>query len=215
MKPNGNMLINLIQWVLIVVLAVSCIYMWTNGSHDNKLITEEIQFQKNDKQFVAITNDKTLRDLKKTNKVLYDSIVKLTNVKQATQIKYIIKYKTDTIRVSNVKPDSDSVFHYENNSDTINYKLSIKARDVEWYKLNLSIHDSLMLVTRSLNGQNETTVSHSSFNAIKDVSVFTPKIKMRDKLLGKFYLGLGVGYGYGVFTHKPDVFVGVNAGFRL
>ena len=201
---------------MIILLAISCFYFWCS-SNDSKgnLIKEEITFDKNEKQTVNISNDKTLGDLKKENKELYDSIRKLTDVKEAIQVKYVIERDIDTVYIDNTYIPLDSIYHYAQNSDTINYNLDIKGKDVEWFKLDFSIQDSLMLVTRSLNGQNKTTISHTTNTSIEDVTVFVPKKKFSQKVKENTYFGVGVGAGYGVFNKKPDIYIGINAGIKL
>lgn len=209
-------IIQILQWLMIILLAISCFYFW-RSSNDSKgnLIKEEITFDKNEKQTVNISNDKTLGDLKKENKELYDSIRKLTDVKEAIQVKYVIEKDIDTVYIDNTYIPLDSIYHYAQNSDTINYNLDIKGKDVEWFKLDFSIQDSLMLVTRSLNGQNETTISHTTNTSIKDVTVFVPKKKFSQKVKENTYFGVGVGAGYGVFNKKPDIYIGINAGIKF
>lgn len=209
-------IIQILQWLMIILLAISCFYFW-RSSNDSKgnLIKEEITFDKNKKQTVNISNDKTLYELKKKNKELYDSIRKLSDVKEAIQVKYVLKRDIDTVYIDNTYIPLDSIYHYTQNSDTINYNLDIKGKDVEWFKLNFSIQDSLMLVTRSLNGQNETTISHTTNTSIKDVTVFVPKKKFSQKVKENTYFGVGVGAGYGVFNKKPDIYIGINAGIKF
>lgn len=201
---------------MIILLAISCFYFW-RSSDDSKgnLIKEEITFDKNEKQTVNISNDKTLGELKKENKELYDSIRKLTDVKEAIQVKYVIERDIDTVYIDNTYIPLDSIYHYAQNSDTINYNLDIKGKDVEWFKLDFSIQDSLMLVTRSANGQNETTISHTTNTSIKDVTVFVPKKKFSQKVKENTYFGVGVGAGYGFFNKKPDIYIGINAGIKF
>ena len=209
-------IIQIIQWLMIILLAISCFYFW-RSSNDSKgnLIKEEITFDKNEKQTVNISNDKTLGDLKKENKELYDSIRKLTDVKEAIQVKYVIERDIDTVYIDNTYIPLDSIYHYAQNSDTINYNLDIKGKDVEWFKLDFSIQDSLMLVTRSVNGQNETTISHTTNTSIKDVTVFVPKKKFSQKVKENTYFGVGVGAGYGFFNKKPDIYIGINVGIKF
>ena len=201
---------------MIILLAIFCFYFWRskNDSHGN-LIKEEITFDKNEKQTGNISNDKTLYELKKKNKELYDSIRKLTDVKEAIQIKYVIERDIDTVYIDNTYIPIDSIYHYTQNSDTINYNLDIKGKDVKWFKLNFSIQDSLMLVTRSANGQNETTISHTTNTSIKDVTVFVPKKKFSQKVKENVYFGVGVGAGYGFFNKKPDIYIGINAEIKF
>lgn len=209
-------IIQILQWLMIILLAISCFYFW-RSSDDSKgnLIKEEITFDKNEKQTVNISNDKTLGELKKENKELYDSIRKLTDVKEAIQVKYVIERDIDTVYIDNTYIPLDSIYHYAQNSDTINYNLDIKGKDVEWFKLDFSIQDSLMLVTRSANGQNETTISHTTNTSIKDVTVFVPKKKFSQKVKENTYFGVGVGAGYGFFNKKPDIYIGINAGIKF
>ena len=201
---------------MIILLAISCFYFW-RSSDDSKgnLIKEEITFDKNEKQTVNISNDKTLGELKRENEELYDSIRKLSNVKEAIQVKYVLKRDIDTVYINNTYIPIDSIYHYAQNSDTINYNLDIKGKDVEWFKLDFSIQDSLMLVTRSANGQNETTISHTTNTSIKDVTVFVPKKKFSQKVKENVYFGVGVGAGYGFFNKKPDIYIGINAGIKF
>ena len=201
---------------MIILLAISCFYFWrSSDDSEGNLIKEEITFDKNEKQTVNISNDKTWGELKRENEELYDSIRKLSNVKEAIQVKYVLKRDIDTVYINNTYIPIDSIYHYAQNSDTINYNLDIKGKDVEWFKLDFSIQDSLMLVTRSANGQNETTISHTTNTSIKDVTVFVPKKKFSQKVKENVYFGVGVGAGYGFFNKNPDIYIGINAGIKF
>lgn len=201
---------------MIILLAISCFYFWrSSDDSEGNLIKDEITFDKNEKQTVNISNDKTWGELKRENEELYDSIRKLSDVKEAIQVKYVLKRDIDTVYITNTYIPIDSIYHYAQNSDTINYNLDIKGKDVEWFKLDFSIQDSLMLVTRSANGQNETTISHATNTSIKDVTVFVPKKKFSQKVKENVYFGVGVGAGYGFFNKKPDIYIGINAGIKF
>lgn len=201
---------------MIILLAISCFYFWcSSNDSEGNLIKDEITFDKNEKQTVNISNDKTWGELKRENEELYDSIRKLSDVKEAIQVKYVLKRDIDTVYINNTYIPIDSIYHYAQNSDTINYNLDIKGKDVEWFKLDFSIQDSLMLVTRSANGQNETTISHTTNTSIKDVTVFVPKKKFSQKVKENVYFGFGVGAGYGFFNKKPDIYIGINAGIKF
>ena len=209
-------ILQILQWLMIILLAISCFYFWrSSNDSEGNLIKDEITFDKNEKQTVNISNDKTWGELKRENEELYDSIRKLSDVKEAIQVKYVLKMDIDTVYINNTYIPIDSIYHYAQNSDTINYNLDIKGKDVEWFKLDFSIQDSLMLVTRSANGQNETTISHTTNTSIKDVTVFVPKKKFSQKVKENVYFGVGVGAGYGFFNKKPDIYIGINAGIKF
>ena len=125
-------IIQIIQWLMIILLAISCFYFWrsSNDSKEN-LIKDEITFDKNERQTVNISNDKTLSELKKENEELYDSIRKLSDVKEAIQVKYVLKRDIDTVYMNNTYIPTDSIYHYAQNSDNINYNLDKKGKDIE------------------------------------------------------------------------------------
>lgn len=203
------------QWLIIILLAIVSFYFWRNSKVNNDSVISEGQYNKNKTQYVVISKDKSLSELKKTNAELYDSIRKLKDVKQAVQIKYITRYKTDTIRFSDKYVPKDSIYCYTQETDTVNYDLKIKANSVKWFKLNISLRDSLMLVTRAKNGYNETLINHGSNTEITNSTVFIPKQKLYQKVKDRLYFGAGVGVGYGLFNKKPDVFIGLNAGVKF
>ena len=209
---NKDKIIKFLQWLLIVLLSLACAYFWLKS--DSSVITDG-NYKKSDTQFVSISSDRTLKELRKTNNELYDSIKKLNDVKEAIQVKYVTRYKTGTVYVDKVIQGKDSTYHYSHNDDTIKYNLDINGNKVKWFKLNFVIQDSLMIVTRSKNGKNETTISHNPSTAIKDATVFVPKKTFSKKMKDRVYFGVGVGAGYGIINKKPDVYVGVNAGFKF
>lgn len=210
---NKQKLIQIGQWLAIIVLSIACFYFWMKPN--NGSVVTDSQYKKSDTQYVNISSDKTLSELKKENQVLYDSIKKLSNVKEAIQIKYITKYNTDTVKLGDIIPSSDSTYHYSHSSDTIKYNLDINGNKVKWFKLDFAIQDSLMLVTRSKNGKNETVISHSGNTTIENTTVFIPKKTFFEKLKDKTYFGVGVGAGYGFFNKKPDIYIGINAGIKF
>lgn len=208
-------IIQIVQWLIIILLAIACFCLWRNSKNVNENLIEDASFQKNETQYVDISRDKTLNDLKKENRELYDSINKLSNVKEAIQIKYITKYSSNKVNMDSTNIGQDSIYHYSQSTDTISYDLDIKGKDVEWFKLNFSLRDSLMLVTRSLNGQNETTITHGMNTTITDVTTFVPKKTFSQKLKERTYFGVGIGVGYGLISKKPDIYIGINAGIKF
>lgn len=205
-------LIKYAQWLTFILLATACFCLWHKTN--NNLISDT-QYNKNETQYVSISSDKSLSELKKENQILYDSLKKISNVKEAIQIRYITSYSTDTVFVGKNIQAKDSTYHYSHNSDTIKYNLDINGNNVKWFKLNFALQDSLMIITRSNNGQNETTITHSNNTTVDNVTVYTPKRTFKEKLKEKFYVGVGVGAGYGFFSKKPDIYIGINAGIKF
>lgn len=209
---NKQKVIHIGQWIVIGLLTIACFCFWWKSS---KNVVSDANYNKSETQYVNISSDKSLSELKKVNEELYDSIKKLSNIKEAIQIKYVTRYNSDTVYIGKVYQAKDSTYHYTHTSDTINYKLDIKGCNVKWFKLGFSIQDSLMIVTRSNNNQNETTITHSDITDINDVTVYIPKKTFKDKIRNNVYFGVGVGAGYGFFTKKPDIYIGINAGIKF
>ena len=52
-------IIQIVQWLIILLLAISCFCLWRSAKENHKnLIQEELTFQKNENQTVNISNDK-------------------------------------------------------------------------------------------------------------------------------------------------------------
>lgn len=109
------------------------------------------------------------------------------------------KYDTDTVYVNNTrikyetKVINDTVWIKDEpvttTDSTSNYIIDINAVKLNWYRLKMMKNDTITI--------NTTTVK----------TINSPK--------SGFYYGLGVGAGYGVFTRKPDIFVGFTLGYRF
>lgn len=209
---SSKKIIQVAQWIVIGLLLIACLCFWWKTS---KSVVTDSQYNKTDTQYVNISSDKTLSELKKTNEELYDSIKKLKDVKEAIQIKYVTRYNSDTVYVPKSIQAKDSTYHYSHNSDTINYKLDINGSNVKWFKLDFVVQDSLMIVTRSKNGQNETLINHGKNTEITNTTVYVPKKTFLGKLKDKTYVGVGVGAGYGIVNKKFDIYVGINAGIKF
>lgn len=203
-------------WIVIALLSITCLYLvFDNKKNNDDNLISDLSFNKNETQYVDISKDKSLSELKKLNKELYDSIRHLSNVKEAMQIKYVTKYKTDTIHINHTYVGKDSIYHYINENDTIKYKIDISGKDVKWFKFGFEMQDSLMVVTRSKNGQNETTITHSKNTDITNTTIFVPNKTFKKKVKEKTYFGIGVGAGYGVINKKPDIYIGINVGVKF
>lgn len=202
-------------WVVIALLSLTCLYLFIANKKSDENIISDASYNKNKTQYVDVSKDKSLSELKKINEELYDSIKRLSNVKEAIQIKYVTKYKTDTVHINHTYIGKDSVYHYSQANDTIKYNLDINGKDVNWFKFGFEIQDSLMIITRSKNGQNETTITHDKNTNITNTTIFVPKKTLKEKFKEKTYFGIGVGAGYGIINKKPDIYIGVSAGVKF
>lgn len=118
--------------------------------------------------------------------------------KRDTVIKW--KYDTDTIYMTNTRTKkretkviNDTVWikdeSFTTTDSTSNYVIDINAVKLNWYRLKMMKNDTITI--------NTTTVK----------TINSPK--------NGFYYGLGVGVGYGIFTRKPDIFIGFTLGYHF
>lgn len=204
---------DIIKWVLIILLGSFLIYLLKS----NRELEYNYESYKKNGDYVVAYQSKTINDLKRENRTLYDSIKKKKDVKQAVIIKYRYVYNGDTIYIPRELPPigRDSIYTFSKNTDSIEYNLKIKSSvQPDWYRLNFSVRDNLMIVNREKDGKNEMTVSTNNGGIVDDVDVFNAKDN-RNSLKNRTSIGLQAGIGYGVINKRPDVYVGVGISFRL
>lgn len=202
-------IIDIIQWVLIVLLLCLCVYT-CNGNKKAKTTAESFTV---DNTYVKIYESQTIEALKKENKALYDTIKNIPNVESAIQIKYKYKYLTDTVFVKEFAQTEDSVYHYDNNNDTVNITMDIKASELKWARSGFTINDRFMIVNREKDGSNFMTIDYSDFIEIETVDTW--KRINKHKWYQKFSFSPQVGFGYGLINGKPDIYVGVGVGYKF
>ena len=205
-------IIDVIQWVCIIVLLVLCI-RHSMLSSSEKFISD-VDYQK-EQTYVKIYESQKLETLKKRNKELYDSIKALSNVESAVEIRYKYKYETDTIKVVEfVYNDTDSVYHYANDNDTINYEIDVKAQNLKWLHSKFSVNDKFRVINREKDGQNQLFVEHGDNVTVENVDAWH-RIEDKQKWYNNFHVGFQLGAGYGLIFHKPDIYVGFGISYDI
>lgn len=204
-------IIDIIQWICIIVLLAICIrHSFKSSEH----FISDTDYQK-EQTYVKIYESQKLETLKKKNKELYDSLQALSNAESAVEIRYIYKYETDTIKVTEfVYNETDSIYHYENDNDTIKYEIDVKAQDLKWLRSNFSVNDKFTIINREMNGQNQLLVNHGNNVTIENVDAWH-RIENKQRWYNNFHVGIQLGVGYGLIYHKPDVYVGVGISYDL
>lgn len=212
LNDKQKKIIDIIQWVCIVFLIIVC----TGGLLFNKQnnFVKKADYQK-EQTYVKIYESQNIESLKKENKELYDSIKNLQNVESAIQIKYIYRYKTDTIKVKEfVYNTTDSIYHYENDNDTISCQIDVKAQNLEWVQSQITVNDKFTIINREKDGQNQTFIDHGQNSEITHVDAWH-RIEDKDKWYKRFHIGIQLGVGYGIIYKKPDVFVGFGINYNI
>lgn len=160
-------------------------------------------------KYISVNLDKEIKDLKKENRALYDSIKEYKNeITFLSQFKYEKEYVIDTVFVKEpLKEENVKTFTYSNNSDTIDYTLNIgSAQEPNWYNLKFKLKDELTIINRNNdNGLNKTTIESTNNANIENVTVFNKKqTSFNDKLSH----GITIGGGYGLINKKLDIYLG-------
>lgn len=224
----GQKTIDIIQWLFIVFLGVICSVQFFYYKDTKNDFIKQVEYNKNN-TYVRIYESKKLKELKKENKELYDSIKHLKNVESAMLIHFKKHYKTDTLKVTNftVKHDTvykvsdenkllaitDTIYNYKQSNDSVKLNIDIKAQKLIWCKVDLTLNDKLMLINREKDGLVETSINHSNSTEIIKTSMWHKKTDM--KWYQRFVVGPHIGVGYGLFNNRPDFYIGVGIGYKI
>jgi len=231
---KNSKLLRILIYVLLALLIGAGIFMF----FQRKQVLNERNIAAKER-YVKQYQAEELSALKKRNKELYDSIMAYSDKKpeSALEIRYKYKYKTDTIYKTEFKLKTipkevvterlvpgdtvyvketmavlDSIWHYEKDNDTIQTTIDLKAKDLEWVKVEANIHDKFIIVNRTDNNGNiETTIDHSPNVEIDGVTAWHKKKSWKDRL----FIGPTIGVGYDPVhkTFSPNV--GISVGFNL
>jgi hypothetical protein len=200
--------IDIIQWVLIGFLMLLCFVVFIG----NKNLKRERDIQRED-TYIKIYESQKISELEKKSKALYDSLMKKSDKEpeSAIEIRYKYKYKTDTIKVTEFVVSDDSIYHYSHDNDTVKTNIDIKAKDLDWCKVDAQINDKFTIINRTDGNENETTINHSSNVEITGVDAWHRKRTFKDRLM----FGPTVSIGYNPFTKKGEFLIGVSVGIDL
>lgn len=228
MKWFSQKTIDIIQWIFIVLLIFMLVVQNSIYQQTKKDLVTAVEYNK-ENTYVRIYESKRIDKLKRENKELYDSISKLKNVESGMIIKFVERYKTDTIysdkfttirdtikiHVNNDKTIEivDSVYHYAQSNDTVELNIDVKAREMKWCKAEFSIHDQFMIVNREKDGVNETSITHSNTSEIENTAMWHKKEDT--KWYQRFSIGPQIGIGYGTLNKKIDTYVGFGMTYNF
>ena len=226
---KNNKLLRILIYVLLALLIGAGVFMF----FQRKQVLNERNIAAKER-YVKQYQAEELSALKKRNKELYDSIMAYSDKQpeSALEIRYKYKYKTDTIYKTEFKIKTvakevyipcennisqpvavlDSIWHYEKDNDTIQTTIDLKAKDLEWVKVDAVIHDKFIIVNRTDNNGNiETTIDHSPNVDIDGVTAWHKKKSWKDRL----FIGPTIGVGYDPVHKTFGPNVGISIGFNL
>ena len=227
MKKKNNKCIIIVIILLLIISGVLCFTHYKMYEARKKI--EAIEFKDSVNQYNAIYYETTIKELKKRNRQLYDSLeaskdkidflVQFTSKQEYNTGKVVIRKvkEHDTVYVDSLKFADSKTFEYTNvnQNDTMIYKLKINSKEEpNWYSLNIKTSTKYTIVNKELeNGQNHITIGDGGHNAdITDVTVFK---KDKKTFWKRFSVGPSVTAGYDL-THKQwGIMAGASITYNL
>ena len=188
---------------------------------------EEIEYLDSLNTYHKIYYEGEIKDLKKINKELYDSLkknkdkidflVQFTSNQEYHTGKVIIKkeYIRDTLYLDSIKNSKTFEYTNVNPNDTMQYNLKINSpEEPNWYSLDIKTSTQYTIVNKEYaNGQNHITIGDNGHNAeITDVTVFK---KDKSSFWSKFSIGPSVTAGYDLVNKQWGAMAGISITYSL
>ena len=215
---TGNNWSTLLQWVLIIGLAVTCLFTCRNRSRQLDDIKGQVQ---DEHTYTKVYDSQEIKRLRDENKALYDSIKHLKNVELVAQVEYKYLYKTDTCYVDTSSDKTvqelmeipDSLYDILHQTDSISYRLKILGKKVKWYDLDFELQDNIVLVNMEKDGLNQLVAKFGlGGTTITDV---TAAHRKDGRFWDRFSFGPAVVFGYDFANKNVSCTLGVGFMFRF
>lgn len=208
-----------------VILAMALVFMLGRCSNNGKKL-DEVEYVDSSKTYHKQYYEGGFQDLKKENKVLYDSLKKYKDqIDFVLQFDYDKTYHTGKVITKSNNSSIDKTFKTTNTSnineaktyeygnkpnDSIEYKLKINSyTEPNWYSLDFKLHDKVTVVNKDQgNGINHLTVNTSNKADVSNTTVM--KKKRKKSIFNKIAIGPTVGYGYTFKSKKIEPYIGIS-----
>lgn len=213
---KSNIIITILL-VLLVVLGMYTIYI--SNSTDKKI--EEIEYANQQKgEYTELYYSNTINDLKKENKLLYDSIKhQKDEIDYLIQFKYKKEYIIDTVFINNNDTIDDNLIKNEykyssNKNDTLNYELSIcSEKEPYWYLLKLNVNDEFTIVNKNYGDLNRMDINSSNNTDISDVIIINKKNKYNP--FHQISIGPSITGGYDMINGRFGLMIGFSVTYDM
>lgn len=227
-----NFLNKAYPWIIAILLAVIvglCFYFTYKINKKQKGV-DVIEYTDSTGTYHKQYYETKFKELKKTNKELYDSLKQYKD-----KIDYIVQFyhekEYNTGKVEGSKPKiKDSVVYdtipfsvppiartYEYTAepnDTFQYKLNVNSfTEPNWYSLNVKTKNKFTIVNKEENGVNHITIDPENGGTITDPTIF--KKKKSKTFFSRFSVGPSVTGGYDVINKNFGVMVGASVTYDL
>lgn len=214
--------------LLIVIIIALCACINYKLKKNNKLI-DKIEYVDSANQYHKYYYETKFKELKKTNKELYDSLKQYKD-----KITYLIQFtheKDYNTGVINTKPNivdtniKDSMkvdtplvaktYEYMSEpNDTFQYKLNVNSyTEPNWYSIQAKVKNKFTIVNKEEGGMNHVTIQPNDGGNVSNVTVF--KKKEKRSFWNRFSFGPGFTVGYDPINKQWGMTAGLTGTFDL
>ena len=218
------------SWIIALLITIIVgLVAYVNYQIDKgKKMMDEIDYVDSINQYHKYFYETKFRELKKTNKELYDSLKQYKD-----KIDYIVQfyhekdYNTGEVHTKPVIKDSvvyDTVpmtipqiartYEYISEpNDTFQYKLNVNSfTEPNWYSINAKVKNKFTIVNKEEGGMNHTTIQPNNGGTISDVTVWKKK---KENFWSRFSIGPSVTAGYDVVNKQWGIMAGASVTYDL
>lgn len=219
---NKKCLITVLS-LLLIVLGLICFTHYK--MYESKKKIEEIEYKDSLNRYNKIYYETTIKELKKTNRQLYDSLeaskdkidylVQFNSKQEYNTGKVIIKKVRDTIYKDSIKEPKTYEYTNVSPNDTMTYNLKINSsEEPNWYSLKIKTNTQYTIVNKEgENGQNHITIGGNTGNSdISNVTVFK---KDKKTFWKRFSVGPSITAGYDLTNKQFGIMAGASITYDL
>lgn len=206
MKINIKHIVSIIIFIIIVSL------IWKNFNQERRIskLTSDIEFYVDSiNRYTKLYPSEDFKKLKKENRDLYNKLKDKENLIEAIEFEWKYKYEGLEQKIGELQ-ETDSLYHFNIQTDTVGYDLKVWATHLAQYKINFNISNKFLLTHQQVNNENRFEINSQLPGKIQDVTIWTKPTKKK-----RFGVGMSIGAGYGLITKKPDLFVGVTGTYLI
>lgn len=206
---NSNKVLLIVIGFLLFILS----YVWLkydSQTERTKKLQEDIEFYTDSlNRYTKLYSSSSFSSLKKENKELYRQLKEKEELVEAIKFKYEYEYKGQEQMVD--KPiEEDSLYHFNVQNDTLGYDLKIWSTHLQKYRLSFRLTNEFTITRQQVGNDHRLEINSHIPGRIENVVVWNKEQKK-----SRFSIGPSVGFGYGIFSKKPDIFIGATITYNL
>ena len=205
---SKKVLLIVIGFLLFVLL-----YMWLKYDSQTeraKKLQEDIEFYTDSlNRYTKLYSSSSFSSLKKENKELYRQLKEKDELVEAIKFKYEYEYKGQEQIID--KPiEEDSLYHFNIQNDTLGYDLKIWSTHLQKYRLSFNLTNEFTITRQQVGDDHRLEINSHIPGRIENVITWNKEQKK-----SRFSIGPSIGFGYGIFSKKPDIFIGATITYNL